>query len=48
MNAPTPQEITESLNIEQDNKKYILIIKIQGEEMSLVLSEPEVIGNPHL
>ena len=46
MNAPIPQEITESLNIEQDNKKYILIIKIQGEEMSLVLSEPEVIGNP--
>ena len=34
-----------SINIEQDNKKYLLTIKIKGEEMTLVLSEPEEIGN---
>ena len=36
----TPQDITESLEIEQDNKKYLLYIKIQGEILTLNVSEP--------
>lgn len=34
-----------SIDIEQDNKKYLLTIKFKGEEMTLVLSEPEEIVN---
>ena len=40
----TPEK-TESLDIEQDNKKFTLTIKIKGEEMALFLSELEIIGN---
>ncbi len=45
MNLSTPLEKTENLSIKQDNKEYILNIKIQGEKMTLVLSDPEEIGN---
>jgi len=45
--APTPKDITESLKIEQDNKKYILLIKIQGDKMTLIVSEPDEIGSPN-
>ena len=46
--APTPSSLekTETLNIEQNNKKFLLLIKIQGENMPLIVSIPEEIGNP--
>ena len=44
--TPSSQEKTETLNIEQNNKKFLLLIKIQGENMSLIVSIPEEIGNP--
>ena len=31
--TPSPEEIKESINIEQGNKKYVLNIKTQGEKM---------------
>lgn len=37
----TFEEKKESLNIEQDNKKYILTMELRGEELTLVLSNPE-------
>ena len=45
MSLSTPLEKNETLTIEQDNKKYKLNIKIQGEKMTLVLSALEEIGN---
>ena len=45
METSIPQETKEkieSLNIEQDNKKYLLTMKIKGEELTLVLSDPEI------
>ena len=45
MQPLTPQESITSINIEQENKKYLLNIKILEEEMTLVLSEPEEIEN---
>ena len=39
----TFEEKTESLNIEQNNKKYLLIMKLKGNELTLVLSDPEEI-----
>ena len=38
------QEITESLNIEQDNKKYLLIMKIKGDTINFMASDPEEEG----
>ena len=46
METSMPQESkekTESLDIEQDNKKYFLTMKLKGEELTLVLSDPEEI-----
>ena len=40
-----PQEKVSTINIEQDNKKYILAIKIKGDQLTLVLSFPEEIEN---
>ena len=34
------------VDLEQDNKKYVLNIKILDEEMTLFFSAPEEIGNP--
>ena len=45
METSIPQETNvkiESVNIEQDNKKYLLTMKIKGEELTLVLSDPEI------
>lgn len=42
METIEPEEKIESINIEQDNKKYILILKIIGDQLTLVLSEPEM------
>ena len=45
METSIPQETKEkieSLNIEQDNKKYLFTMKIKGEELTLVLSDPEI------
>ncbi len=36
------EEKIESINIEQDNKKYILTLKIIGDQLTLVLSVPEM------
>jgi hypothetical protein len=36
------EEKIESINIEQDNKKYILTLKIIGDQLTLVLSDPEM------
>ena len=44
MNPPTTEEKIESLTIEQDNKMYNLTLKIQNEELTLVVSEPEEIS----
>ena len=44
--TPTGKDINESINIEQDNKKYILLIKIQGDTITLIVSEPGEIENP--
>ena len=41
----TPEEITDSLIIEQNNKKYLLVIKCQGEKLDLNLSEQKELGN---
>ncbi len=46
METLIPQEIrekTESINIEQDNKKYQLNMKIKREELTLILSDPDEI-----
>ena len=46
METSVPQESkekTEYLDIEQDNKKYLLTMKLKGEELTLVLSDPEEI-----
>ena len=40
-----PEEKVSTINIEQDNKKYILAIKIKGDQLTLVLSVPEEIEN---
>ena len=45
--SPSSQETTETLNIEQNNKKFILLIKNQGENMTLIVSIPEEFGNPN-
>ena len=37
-----PQEKINNINIEQDNKKYLLTIKIKGGQLTLVLSDPEI------
>ena len=37
-----PEEKIESINIEQDNTKYILTLKIKGDQLTLVLSVPEM------
>ena len=37
-----PEEKMESLNIEQNNKKYMLTIKIKGDQLILVLSDTEI------
>ena len=37
-----PEEKIESINIEQDNKKYILTIKIKGDQLTLALSDQEI------
>ena len=45
METSIPQktnEKIESVNIEQDNKKFLLTMKIKGEELTLVLSDPEI------
>ena len=44
-NTPSPEEIKESINIEQGNKKYVLNIKTQGEKITLIISYPEGNGN---
>ena len=44
-NTPSPEEIKESINIEQGNKKYVLNIKTQGEKITLIVSDPEGNGN---
>ena len=41
METKEPEEKIETINIEQDNKKYILAIKIKGDQLTLVLSDPE-------
>ena len=42
METIEPEEKIESINIEQDNKKYILTLKIIGDQLTLVLSVPEM------
>ncbi len=39
------QEKIESLKIEQNDKKYLLLIKILGESISFILSQPEEVGS---
>ena len=39
------QEKIQSLTIEQDNKKYILLIKILGESLTFTLTEPDAVGS---
>jgi hypothetical protein len=41
----TPGEITEIINIEQDNKKYLLTIKINEDEMNFIISDKEEENN---
>ena len=38
------QEKTESLNIEQENKKYLLLIKYSSESITFILSSQEEVG----
>ena len=40
----TPEK-TESINIENDNKKFLLIIKSSNESITFIASEPEDIGS---
>ena len=45
MSTPAPtQEKTDSLSIEVEGKKYSLIIKILGESMTFISSDPEDVG----
>ena len=41
LSTPPSPEITNPLYIEQDNKKYLLVIKISGDSISFIASEPE-------
>ena len=43
--SPSQEDITEFLEIEQESKKYLLVIKIKNELMILDLSEEEEPGN---
>ena len=46
--APLPkptQEKTESLTIEQNSKKYLLLLKNSGESINIILSDPEQVGS---
>ena len=45
MIALTPGEITEIINIEQDNKKYLLTIKINEDEMNFIIFDKEEKNN---
>ena len=40
-----PQEKVSIINIEQDHKKYMLTIKVKGDQLTLVLSVLEEIEN---
>ena len=46
MNTVANEERTESLTIEQDNIKYLLLIKVSKNSMLLTLSETDDVISP--
>ena len=45
LSKTSKEEITESINIEKDNKNYLLIMKIKEEVITFKISEPEELGS---